>query len=123
MRRVILGAFAALFSCCLLAQNIKPNVTLKLYPEGQAVDKGIVENGVAVTLGPCEDNELSGAVEMSGDGNMGNISDPYIDIYLPKNGIYSYQCQSASVSLSEVDGLGETRLLQENMSLSGRIGD
>ena len=51
------------------------------------------------------------------------LCDGSVDIYLPKNGIYSYQCQSASVSLSEVDGLGETHLLKENMSLSGRIGD
>ena len=51
------------------------------------------------------------------------LCDGSIDVFLPKNGVYSYQCQSASVSLSEVDGLGETRLLKENMPLSGRIAD
>ena len=49
------------------------------------------------------------------------LYDGSIDIFLPKNGGYSYQCQSASVSLSEVDGLGEAFLLEEGMPLSGRI--
>ena len=39
-----------------------------------------------MTLGPCDDNELRGAHELTGDGNLGNINDPYIDIYLPKKG-------------------------------------
>lgn len=82
-----MGALVALFVVFgASAQNIKPTQTLKLYPEGQTVDKGIVENGVAVTLGPCEDNELRGPAELTGDGNLGNINDPYIDIYLPKKG-------------------------------------
>ena len=90
MHKMILGALAALFVfggvSAQTAQTAKPVKTLKLYPEGQAEDKGIVENGVALTLGPGEDNELRGPVEMTGDGNMGNINDPYIDIYLPKKG-------------------------------------
>lgn len=86
MRKMIMGAFAALFAFVGAgAQDIKPSVSLKLYPEGQTVDKGIVENGVAVTLGPCEDNGLRGPAELSGDGNLGNINDPVIDIYLPEN--------------------------------------
>ena len=51
------------------------------------------------------------------------LCDGSVDVFLPKNGVYSYQCQSASVSLSEVDGLGETHLLKENMPLSGRIAE
>ena len=51
------------------------------------------------------------------------LCDGSIDVFLPKNGGYSYRCQSASVSLSEVDGLGETLLLKENMPFSGRIAD
>lgn len=51
------------------------------------------------------------------------LCDGSVDVFLPKNGVYSYQCRSASVSLSEVDGLGETRLLEENMPLSGRIAE
>ena len=57
MRKLVLGALAALFAFVGSAQNIKPSISLKLYPEGQTVDKGIVENGVSVTLGPCDDNE------------------------------------------------------------------
>jgi hypothetical protein len=49
--------------------------------------------------------------------------DGTIDIYLPKNGVYSYRCKSTSVSLSEVDGLGETHLLLESMPQSGDIAD
>ena len=86
MRKLVLGALAALFAFVGSAQNIKPSISLKLYPEGQTVDKGIVENGVSVTLGPCDDNELRGAHELTGDGNLGNINDPFIDIYLPKKG-------------------------------------
>ena len=85
MRKLFMGAFAALFLCLgLNARNIKPNFSMKLYPEGQTVDKGIVENGRTITLGPCDDNGLRGDVEIVGDGNVGNINDPYIDIYLPK---------------------------------------
>ena len=51
------------------------------------------------------------------------LCDGSVDVFLPKNGNYSYQCQSASVSLNEVDGLGETYLLKENMPLSGRIAE
>ena len=49
--------------------------------------------------------------------------DGTIDIYLPKNGVYSYRCKSTSVSLSEVDGQGETHLLLESMPQSGGIAD
>ncbi len=89
MHKMISGALAALFLCTALSAgnpNIKPDITLKLYPEGQTVDKGIVENGVAITLGPVESNGLEGPEELVGDGNLGNISDPHIDIYLPKKG-------------------------------------
>ena len=89
MHKIFSGALAALFVCSVLNAanpNIKPDISLKLYPEGQSVDKGIVENGVAITLGPLESNELSGEEVLEGDGNLGNISDPHIDIYLPKKG-------------------------------------
>ena len=39
--------------------KLRPTCTLRLYPEGQGVDKGIVENGVQVTLGPGESNGIS----------------------------------------------------------------
>ena len=64
----------------------KPDISLKLYPEGQNVDKGIVENGRAVTLGPLESNGLTGDnVVNPNSGNISNIGDgAFIDIYLPK---------------------------------------
>ena len=66
--------------------KILPTKSLLLYPEGQSVDKGIVENGAPVTLGPGEANGLSGRIETENDwGGIGNISDSArIEIYLPK---------------------------------------
>ena len=66
--------------------KLRPTKTVLLYPEGQSVDKGITENGVAITLGPGESNGLSGTAETQNDwGDIGNISDnARIDIYLPK---------------------------------------
>jgi acetyl esterase/lipase len=65
--------------------KLRPTRTVLLYPEGQNVDKGIVENGVTVTLGPGESNELSGPETVNDWGDFGNISDnARIDIYLPK---------------------------------------
>ena len=66
--------------------KLRPTRTVLLYPEGQSVDKGITENGVAITLGPGESNGLSGSAETQNEwGNLANISDnARIDIYLPK---------------------------------------
>lgn len=62
-------------------------MTLKLYPQGQGVDMGIVENGRTVTLGPIEPNGLSGGNKVNERGNVANIGDDaYIDIYLPEKG-------------------------------------
>lgn len=59
--------------------------TVLLYPEGQGVDKGIVEDGVAVTLGPGESNEAEGPEFVKESGNVGNVSDSArMIIYLPK---------------------------------------
>lgn len=57
MKRILFMAVTSL--CCLnvLADNYaKPDKVVLLYPEGQGMDKGIVENGVPVTLGPLQDN-------------------------------------------------------------------
>ena len=65
--------------------KLRPNKILLLYPEGQSVDKGITENGVAVTLGPGEANGLSGIENQNDWGDIRNISDSArIEIYLPK---------------------------------------
>lgn len=66
--------------------KLRPNFTVKLYPEGQNLDKGIVENGVAVTLGPGESNGLSCEEAMNESGNLSKINDDArLDIYLPKH--------------------------------------
>lgn len=64
--------------------SLRPDRTVLLYPEGQGVDKGIVENGITVTLGPGEDNGLTGEETLSDNGNRGNIgNDARMDIYRP----------------------------------------
>lgn len=86
-RKFIVGALAALFAFVQVQayELVKPDMTLKLYPKGQGVDLGIVENGQAITLGPIEPNGLSGANTVNDRGNVGNIGDDaYIDIYIPK---------------------------------------
>ena len=66
----------------LRAQNA-PDRIVRLYPEGQAVDRGIVEDGVAVTQGPFCPNELK--VPESWDGKLlRRVSDPWLRIYLPE---------------------------------------
>ena len=89
MKKFITGALAALFAfISASAYNLpNPSMTLKLYPQGQGVDMGIVENGRTVTLGPIEPNGLSGGNKVNERGNVANIGDDaYIDIYLPEKG-------------------------------------
>ena len=65
--------------------KLRPTKTLLLYPEGQGVDKGIVENGVAVTLGPGVSNGITRPETMNEHGLIKYVSDSArIDIYLPK---------------------------------------
>ena len=64
----------------------QPDRTLNLYPKGQDVDMGIIENGRAVTLGPGESNGLKGDEKVARDGWIFNINDnARINIYLPEN--------------------------------------
>ena len=48
---------------------------VRLYPKGQGVDEGIVENGVPVTLGPGESNGVSGLETKDASGNLRQIGD------------------------------------------------
>lgn len=68
------------------AVKVRPQKTVLLYPEGQTVDKGVVENGVAVTLGPGWDNGWRSDKEsMEPNGNRKYIGDnARMDIYIPK---------------------------------------
>lgn len=63
----------------------KPSQVVMLYPQGQGVDAGIVENGKVITLGPGESNGLSGDEQMAPNGNISNTNDQArMEIYLPK---------------------------------------
>lgn len=65
--------------------KVRPTKTVLLYPEGQNVDKGIVENGKVITLGPGESNGFTSEESTDKKGNMAFIGDKArIDIYLPK---------------------------------------
>lgn len=64
--------------------SLRPSETVLLYPEGQEAGKGIVEDGIQITLGPGEDNGLRGEETCAGNGNRGNIGDyARMDLYRP----------------------------------------
>ena len=87
----------------------KPAMTVRLYPEGQNVDKGIVENGRAVTLGPAESNGLTGEVTDRGGHRFGNIGDQaWIEIFLPEkcNGQMIVVCPGGGYSYCSYEGEG-----------------
>ena len=66
--------------------DMEPSAVVKLYPEGQSADKGIVENGVAVTLGPGESNGFQEAEQVNEHGNRSFVGDDArLEIYLPKS--------------------------------------
>ena len=71
------AALGSLMICANAAEpfqpltKLRPSMTLKLYPEGQNVDKGIVENGQAITLGPGESNGIAEEETMPENGNIG----------------------------------------------------
>lgn len=80
--------------------DFKPTKTVYLYPEGQKnLEQGIVENGVAVTLGPKVSNEIQGPEIPNDHWFIDNVSDSArIDIYIPKepNGQMAIVCPGGS---------------------------
>ena len=65
--------------------EISPTKTVFLYPQGQNVNQGIVEEGVAVTQGPLVSNGLEGPETADGWGGIQNITDSArIDIFIPE---------------------------------------
>ena len=63
----------------------EPTATVLLYPEGQQVDRGIIEDGVAVTLGPGESNGTTGYEIVKESGNIANVGDSArMILYIPK---------------------------------------
>ncbi len=66
--------------------EISPTKTVFLYPQGQNVNQGIVEDGVEVTQGPLVSNGLKGPETADEWGGIQNITDSArIDIFIPKN--------------------------------------
>lgn len=63
-----------------------PDSVVLLYPEGQDVDCGIVENGVQVTLGPLESNGITGPEVRGLTGNIRNVGDSArLEIFFPQD--------------------------------------
>lgn len=86
----LLGAVICFGACSRNGQSkyepLQPDLTVLLYPQGQAVDAGIVEEGRQITLGPGDDNGLRGPEVLNVNGNIANIGDSArMVIYFPKN--------------------------------------
>jgi acetyl esterase/lipase len=78
-----------------IAIDYAPSKTIYLYPEGQNVDQGIVEDDIDVTEGPLESNEVVTPEKAENGGFLTDVSDSArIDIYLPKksNGLMVIAC-------------------------------
>ncbi len=66
-------------------EPVKPSKTILLYPKGQDVDEGIIENGVRLTSGPLADNGLRGEETSPGYGDTYNVGNgACLDLYFPK---------------------------------------
>ena len=74
----------------------EPTMTVMLYPEGQHVDRGIVEDGVEITLGPGVANDVDTTEFFwDADGSLNFVSDgARVEIYLPeeRNGQMVVMC-------------------------------
>ncbi len=65
--------------------NPEADKTVLLYPEGQDKDKGIVENGESMTLGPGESNGISGKETYNKYGNISLVGDnARMELYFPE---------------------------------------
>ena len=79
-----LPAVAAMLMSLGMAAQPTPTKVMRLYPQGQSVDAGIVENGVKVTLGPGESNGLTTPEEGKELWRVQNVGDnARMLLYLP----------------------------------------
>lgn len=101
MKKLILSVLVLLAAgFCMYAgvnddKPIKQSKIVYLYPEGQGVDKGIVEDGVAITLGPGEDNGRHGPETVKPSGDVYDIGDSArMEFYFPEkpNGLMVINC-------------------------------
>lgn len=68
---------STLFLAVTASAALKPDLTLKLYPKGQNVNEGIA-------LGPGESNGIKENLKELHTHVYENVTDPFINIYLPK---------------------------------------
>lgn len=108
MRKILTGALAALFlSLGASARDIKPDFSIPLYPGGQEIESGIIENGLMVTGGPLESNGFSGELKYK-SGFVSNVGDQArIDIYLPR------KCNGQMVVVTPGGGYGNVSMRNE----------
>lgn len=96
-------ASAMLLSFTAGAVVLKPTSTVLLYPEGQGSDaKGIFEDGIQITLGPSENNELTGGMKSDMNGRLSNIGDDVcMDLYIPRkcNGLMVVICPGGGYTI------------------------
>ena len=92
MKKVFIAIAAVLLPLALNADGVNDDKPIKqskivyLYPEGQAAGKGIVENGVEITLGPGEDNGKHGLETVKPVGMVYDIGDSArMEFYFPEN--------------------------------------
>lgn len=80
-----------------------------LYPQGQAVDKGIVENGVEITLGPGDVNGITEPEWVNPEsGNVRNVSDSArMYLYIPR------RCNGQMVIICPGGGYGNLAVQHE----------
>lgn len=80
-----------------------------LYPQGQASDQGIVENGVQITAGPGDVNGLSGFEIVNPEsGNVRNVSDSArMYLYIPR------RCNGQMVIICPGGGYGNLAVQHE----------
>lgn len=60
----------------------KPDAVVDLYPEGQDVDLGIVEDGKTLSLGPGESTG-DRAETVAPSGNISNVTSPRMEFFVP----------------------------------------
>ncbi|MCF0175602.1 MAG: alpha/beta hydrolase [Bacteroidales bacterium] len=79
-----LGTFVP--ACALGNESFAGVSEILLYPQGQDVDMGIVENGTAVTLGPGCSNGFTQPEEVNEWGNVSHVGDrARIQLFFPEH--------------------------------------
>ncbi len=117
----IIAAAAVMLASCGTSKEVtynwdkmaKPTETVYLYPEGQKVDKGIIEDGVTVTLGPGMDNEYREGETVTERGNCkGTGDEARMIFYIPK------KCNGQMVIICPGGGYSNTSARNEGTKVA-----